>query len=55
MTSNQGSYILQSRNDIRFRSYQKFGAELKVIDEIGEDDEPTDQPPPKPPTPVKKP
>lgn len=56
MTSSRGSNVLQSRNDVRFRSYQKFGAELKVIDEIGEDDEP--QPdtttPPKPP-PVKKP
>ena len=57
MTSNQGSMVLQSRNDVRFRSYQKFGAELKVIDEIGEDDEPADQPPPPPKLipPVKKP
>jgi hypothetical protein len=29
---------IQSRNEIRFRSYQKFGAELKVIDEIDEKD-----------------
>jgi len=57
ITSNQGSMILQSRNDVRFRSYQKFGAELKVIDEIGEDDDPADQPPPPPKLipPVKKP
>jgi hypothetical protein len=57
MTSNQAGVVLQSRNDVRFRSYQKFGAELKVIDEIGEDDEPTDPPapPPKPTPPVKKP
>jgi hypothetical protein len=34
----------QSRNDIRFRGYQKFGAELKIIDEV--DEEP---PPEKPP------
>ena len=33
-------FMLQSRNDVRFRSYQKYGAELKVIDEVGEDDEP---------------
>ena len=32
----------QSRNDIRFRGYQKFGSELKIID----DDE--DVPPEKP-------
>ena len=57
MTSSRASNVLQSRNDVRFRSYQKFGAELKVIDEIGEDDEaPTETtPPPKPPQPVKKP
>lgn len=58
MTSNQVGTVLQSRNDIRYRSYQKFGAELKVIDEVGEDDEPTETttPPPKPtPPPVKKP
>jgi hypothetical protein len=35
---------IQSRNEIRFRSYQKFGAELKVIDEIDEKDFPPDKP-----------
>lgn len=30
--------LVQSRNEIRFRGYQKFGAELKVIDEIDEKD-----------------
>ena len=57
MTSSRGSNVLQSRNDVRFRSYQKFGAELKVIDEIGEDDEPAADAPPPPPKlqPVKKP
>jgi hypothetical protein len=35
---------VQSRNDIRFRGYQKFGAELKVIDEIDEKDFPPDKP-----------
>jgi len=55
LTTVNPEYVLQSRNDIRFRSYQKFGAELKVIDEVGEDDEP--EPPPKPKTdkPVKPP
>jgi hypothetical protein len=43
--------VLQSRNDIKFRSYQKFGAELKVVDEVGEDD---DEPPPVP-KPIKPP
>jgi hypothetical protein len=35
---------IQSRNDIRFRGYQKFGAELKVIDEIDEKDFPPEKP-----------
>jgi hypothetical protein len=47
LTTINPKFVLQSRNDVRFRSYQKFGAELKVIDEVGEDDEPGE--PPKPP------
>jgi hypothetical protein len=35
-----GMQKLDSRNDIRFRGYQKFGAELKVIDEIDGPDAP---------------
>jgi hypothetical protein len=34
----------QTRNEIRFRGYQKFGAELKVIDEIDEKDFPPEKP-----------
>jgi len=56
MTTVEPKFVLQSRNDVRFRSYQKFGAELKVIDEVGEDDEPTDEAPPPPkPKPIKPP
>src|SRR5690349_10498739 len=47
LTTVNPKFVLQSRNDIRFRSYQKFGAELKVVDEVGEDDDPP--PPPKKP------
>jgi len=46
MTTVNPKFMLQSRNDVRFRGYQKFGAELKVVDEVGEDDEP---PPPRKP------
>lgn len=53
LTTVNPKYVLQSRNDVRFRSYQKFGAELKVIDEVGEDDDPVEPPPP--PTPKPKP
>jgi hypothetical protein len=49
MTTVNPKFVLQSRNDIRFRNYQKFGAELKVVDEVGEDDEPPPPPPPKKP------
>jgi len=44
LTTVRRSMTLQSRNEIRFRSYQKFGAELKVIDEIDEKDFPPDKP-----------
>jgi len=47
LTTINPQMVVQSRNDIRFRNYQKFGAELKVVDEVGEDDEPV--PPPKKP------
>lgn len=46
MTTAQPRFVLQSRNDVRFRGYQKFSAELTVIDEVGEDDDPTDNTPP---------
>ena len=51
LTTVNPKFVLQSRNDVRFRSYQKFGAELKVVDEVGEEDE---EPPP-PPKPIKPP
>jgi hypothetical protein len=52
MTTMQPKFVLQSRNDVRFRGYQKFGAELKVVDEVGEDDDPgtTSTAPPTAPT-----
>lgn len=37
--------IMQDRNLIRFRNYQKFGAEVKIIEE---DDFPVEEPPKKP-------
>ncbi len=51
LTTRDSKLVVQSRNDIRFRAYQKFGAELKVVDEIGADD---DIPPEKPQTPAPK-
>ena len=49
LTTVNPKFVLQSRNDVRFRSYQKFGAELKVVDEVGEDDDPPPVKPVKPP------
>jgi len=53
ITSFHRSQTVQTRNDIRFRGYQKFGAELKVIDEIDEKDFPPEKPEPEPPPPKK--
>jgi len=44
LTDVRGNRSQQSRNEIRFRGYQKFGAELKVIDEIDEKDFPPEKP-----------
>lgn len=44
LTNVNRSMTLQSRNEIRFRGYRKFSAELKVIDEIDEKDFEPDKP-----------
>jgi hypothetical protein len=44
LTTVNRNVTIQSRNEIRFRGYQKYGAELKVIDEIDEKDFPPDKP-----------
>jgi hypothetical protein len=65
LTSHLGLQREQTRNDILFRGYRKFGAEVKIID-VDENDFPPDKPeetdpskPPPPPVlkpaPVKKP
>jgi hypothetical protein len=36
--------LVQSRNDVRFRGYQKFGAELKIIDEVDDAEVPPEKP-----------
>jgi len=45
LTSVNRQMSLQSRNEIRFRSYQKFSAEMKIIDEIEDDDFPPEPSP----------
>ncbi len=44
ITSVNKQQVVQSRNEIRFRGYQKFGAELKLIEEIDEKDFPPEKP-----------
>jgi len=40
--------LVQSRNDIRFRGYQKFGAEIKIYDDV-DDEVPLEKPEPEKP------
>jgi hypothetical protein len=49
ITSVYRGQTIQKRNEIRFRGYQKYGAELKVIDEIDEKDFPPEPPEPQKP------
>jgi len=38
LTAAVGNQSIQTRNEIRFRNYQKFGAEVKIIEDIDEDE-----------------
>jgi hypothetical protein len=51
LTEGEGR-LVQARNEIRFRNYQKYGTEVKIIEDIG-DEEPTT--PEETPKPEKKP
>jgi hypothetical protein len=55
MTIADRGQLAQDRNDIRFRNYQKFGTELKVIEDDIIDDVPPEQNPPPQKPPEKKP
>jgi hypothetical protein len=46
MTTTQQGRLYQTLNEIRFRNYQKYGAEVKIVEE---DDFPTEPPPKKKP------
>jgi len=50
MTVAERGQTAQFRNEIRFRNYQKFGTELKILDDdILDEDVPQEAPAPKPP------
>jgi hypothetical protein len=56
MTTVARGETLQTRNEIRFRNYQKFGTELKILDDdILDEEVPQEEPPPAPKPPEKKP
>jgi hypothetical protein len=44
MTQKYQATGLESRNVIRFRDYQKYGTEVKIIDDVGDDDPPKEEP-----------
>jgi hypothetical protein len=45
MTHQKQGQVFQSRNEIRFRNYQKFGSEVKIIEEDITEDEPEEKKP----------
>ena len=56
MTSRTRGDVYQYRNEISFRNYQKYGTELKILDDdIIDEEVPTETPPPKPPEQTKPP
>ena len=56
LTTARRGETWQSRNEIRFRNYQKFGTELKILDDDFIDEEvPKEETPPPPKPPEKKP
>lgn len=44
LTVGSGDQAIHSRNEIRFRGYQKFGAEVKIIEDVEPDEEPESKP-----------
>ena len=47
LTIGTNEQAIHSRNEIRFRGYQKFGAEVKIIEDVEPDEEPAPKPPQK--------
>src|SRR5215210_1351541 len=44
LTSRYGEQSIQSRNEIRFRGYQKFGTEVRIIEDVDDTEEPPEEP-----------
>jgi hypothetical protein len=43
LTASRGPLAYQTRNDIRFRNYQKYGSEVRIIDDVDEMELPEDK------------
>lgn len=48
LTSRYRDQSIQFRNEIRFRGYQKFGTEVRIIEDVDETEEPPEETPPAP-------
>ena len=46
LTSRYGDQTIQSRNEIRFRGYQKFGTEVRIIEDVDDTEEMQEEPQP---------
>ncbi|MBA3766195.1 MAG: hypothetical protein H0W99_04250 [Acidobacteria bacterium] len=46
LTSRYNDQSIQSRNEIRFRGYQKFGTEVRIIEDVDDAEETQDEPKP---------
>lgn len=46
LTTGKRGQEFQDRNDIKFRNYQKFGAEVKILDEVDDKELPEEKPQP---------
>ena len=51
LTATQNGQLFQTRNDIHFRNYQKYGSEVRIIDDEEVEDESGKPEPPKPESP----
>jgi hypothetical protein len=48
LVEGRGQQLVQARNEIRFRNYQKYGTEVKIIEDVGDEEPPTPENSPKP-------
>jgi hypothetical protein len=47
LVEGRGQQLVQARNEIRFRNYQKYGTEVKIIEDVGDEETPAPEDSPK--------